>query len=323
MGETDSLAGEVTNIKDMENCENDFILEAALENDETDSFYEADSASVGASSSVTDDSSLGSISQLGLRRGSACRQLHPFPTIQQVDQIMSDQNKTKQYVKKANLTDDEILYNKELFENIIANEFPEEDMIEKSFRDKDKDLALKSWILKVLDENEKSKQKEKKLAETEELSFFLQSGIVLCRLAHKIVPNTGIQLASLQAGNLMTKRKNISLFLQAAGGYGVPDQLLFKPDDLAVQAHFYKVTRTLFAFAEMTNMDPDYAGPEFDFDQIIKDLMMKGIRRKSSIQDTSSVQTNINSIFATLMQDVERRNSLTPKGPPQNIYACD
>jgi hypothetical protein len=29
------------------------------------------------------------------------------------------------------------------------------------------------------------------------------------------------------------------------------------------------VTRTLFAFAEMTNMDPGYAGPEFDFDMII------------------------------------------------------
>ena len=38
---------------------------------------------------------------------------------------------------------------------------------------------------------------------------------------------------------------------------------------------YLRVTRTLFAFAEMTNMDPGYAGPEFDFDKIIKELMSK------------------------------------------------
>ena len=72
-----------------------------MENDETDSFYEADSVSVGASSSVTDDSSAASVSQLGVRRGSACRQLHPLPTIQQVEQSMGDMAKAKQYVKKV------------------------------------------------------------------------------------------------------------------------------------------------------------------------------------------------------------------------------
>ena len=87
----------------MENCENDCFLEAALENDETDSFYEADSVSVGASSSVTDDSSAASLSQLGVRRGSACRQLHPLPTIQQVEQSMGDMAKAKQYVKKVHV----------------------------------------------------------------------------------------------------------------------------------------------------------------------------------------------------------------------------
>ena len=37
----------------------------------------------------------------------------------------------------------------------------------------------------------------------------------------------------------------------------------------------FRVTRTLFAFAEMTNMDPGYAGPEFDFDKIINELRSK------------------------------------------------
>ena len=99
----DPLAEEGANILDMENCENDCILEAALENDETDSFYEADNVSIGASSSGTDDSSIGSVNNLGVRRGSACRQLHPLPTIQQVDQGVGDMLKMKQYVKKVKI----------------------------------------------------------------------------------------------------------------------------------------------------------------------------------------------------------------------------
>ena len=101
----------------------------------------------------------------------------------------------------------------------------------------------------------------------------------------------------------MTKKKNISHFLSAALKYGVPDRYLFRPEDLAVQAHFYKygvtppvlytltlttclvprVTRAVFAFAEMTNMDPDYTGPEFDFDRIVKDLMNKVRRINTSL----------------------------------------
>ena len=37
----------------------------------------------------------------------------------------------------------------------------------------------------------------------------------------------------------------------------------------------FRVTRAVFAFAEMTNTDAGYCGPEFDFDKIIKDLMNK------------------------------------------------
>ena len=36
-----------------------------------------------------------------------------------------------------------------------------------------------------------------------------------------------------------------------------------------------RVTRAVFAFAELTNADPQYRGPEFDFDRIVKDLMNK------------------------------------------------
>ena len=105
-------------------------------------------------------------------------------------------------------------------------------------------------------EREVFRLKEKKLMETEELNFLLQSGIVLCKLAAIIVPGADIavdqlQVANLkyfiywflnipQTGNLSTKKKNIHLFLKCAGKYGVPEKYLFKPDDLVVQAHFYK-----------------------------------------------------------------------------------
>ena len=42
--------------------------------------------------------------------------------------------------------------------------------------------------------------KEKKLIESEELNFLLQSGIILCKLAAFIVPDTDIQLDNLQLG---------------------------------------------------------------------------------------------------------------------------
>ena len=51
---------------------------------------------------------------------------------------------------------------------------------------------------------------------------------------------------------------------------------------------FFRVTRTLFAFAEMTNMDPNYEGPEFDFDVIIKDLMLK-VWKELQVKDLKNI----------------------------------
>jgi len=265
---------------------------------------------------------------LVVRRGSACRVLHPLPTIVQPEHIEPVEG--RRYIRKAPgvpLTEEETALNEQVFKETIANEFPDEDMLDKTFRDKDKDWVIKTWILRVLEEeamtSESKSKQQSRLQQSEELVFMIQSGVLLCKLAAKIVPNTDIDLEKLQSGNLMTKRKNISIFLKAAAHYGVPLHLLFQPDDLAVQAHVYKVTRTLFVFAELTNLDPDYNGPSFNFDTIIRELIDQGLRRKSSVHDVTKVSTNINTIFANLMQDVERRSSLTPKGPPANIYYCD
>ena len=49
-------------------------------------------------------------------------------------------------------------------------------------------------------ESNKCKMMEKKLIETEELNFLLQSGIVLCKLAAIIVPDADIVVDQLQVG---------------------------------------------------------------------------------------------------------------------------
>lgn len=83
-------------------------------------------------------SSNGSINLLflPLRRGSACRQIHPLPTIVQTDLSGADSLKTRKYHRGAELTDEEVAHNNDLYDEIIMNEFPSEDMEDKSFRDK-------------------------------------------------------------------------------------------------------------------------------------------------------------------------------------------
>jgi len=118
---------------------------------------------------------------------------------------------------------------------------------------------------------------------------------------------------------LTSKRRNISLFLTAAADYGVPDTFLFNPDDLAVMAHFYKVTRTLWALGERCKMDPGYRGPSLQEGQGGKQQLNK----KNTTQSDNTETKGLDSIFANLMQDVQRRASLTPKGPPRDIYSCN
>ena len=45
---------------------------------------------------------------------------------------------------------------------------------------------LKTWILRVLEEEQvDSKRAERRLAQSEELMFMLQSGVMLCKLVSK------------------------------------------------------------------------------------------------------------------------------------------
>ena len=105
--------------------------------------YNQNVLNVALTSGTDSHSSNGSINLLfsPVRRGSACRQLHPLPTILQTDLTNSEQFKTKKYYKKSCLTKEEAATNNELYEEIVGNEFPEEDMVDKAFRDKVKQLT--------------------------------------------------------------------------------------------------------------------------------------------------------------------------------------
>ena len=56
----------------------------------------------------------------------------------------------------------------------------------------------------------------------------------------------------------------------------------------------------MFAFAEMTNMDPGYAGPEFDFDKIIKELMIKVKQRLVFLFDQCPALSLISSVWTNI-----------------------
>ena len=64
--------------------------------DETDSFSDCGSLAT----STDHSSSTGSLNQLGARRGSACRTLHPLPTILQTD-LQLDTTRPRQYIRRV------------------------------------------------------------------------------------------------------------------------------------------------------------------------------------------------------------------------------
>jgi len=258
------------------------------------------------------------------RKGSTCKQLRPLPTFLKVDSQSSVELAERTYVRKtaADLTMEEQEYNEKVCEETLAIIFPEDKMKDKFYRDKEKEAAVRAWILTIIedDEADSSRRRTSKSSnkpEVEDLNFLLKSGIVLCRLINKIYPQSQIDVGSLQAGNLNTKKKNISQFLVSARAYGLEERYLFKPDDLVVMAHFHKVTRALFALAERTKMDPTFTGESLTYTEITS---QSNTRKVSGSEDRVQAGS-LNAIFENLMQDVERKTSIVSKGPPRNIYS--
>ena len=96
------------------------------------------------------------------RKGSTCKQLRPLPTFVKSQSSLDLTEKT--YVRKHELSEEEVEYNEKLYEETLAVLFPEEKMRDKFYRDKvrlrlsqrflknnfqDKEAAARAWILTV------------------------------------------------------------------------------------------------------------------------------------------------------------------------------
>ena len=83
------------------------------------------------------------------RKGSTCKTLRPLPTFVKVESQGSTEAQDRLYFKKEILTDEEVDHNEKLFEDTMVLLFPEERMKDRFFRDKDKEMAIRTWILSV------------------------------------------------------------------------------------------------------------------------------------------------------------------------------
>ena len=74
------------------------------------------------------------------RKGSTCKQLRPLPTFVKSQSSLDLTEKT--YVRKQELSQEEVECNEKLFEETMAVLFPEEKMREKFYRDKVSEASL-------------------------------------------------------------------------------------------------------------------------------------------------------------------------------------
>ena len=84
------------------------------------------------------------------RKGSTCKTLRPLPTFVKVEsQSSSGDGQDRLYIKKDDLSQEEKEWNKKLMEETMTELFPAEKMKDKFYRDKEKESAIRSWILLV------------------------------------------------------------------------------------------------------------------------------------------------------------------------------
>ena len=163
----------------------------------------------------------------------------------------------------------------------------------------------------------------------EDLNFLLKSGIVLCRLIHKIFPQSQIDLEALQVR--FSLKHSVRVFFSVWKSEHEEEEYLPVPDicpglrapgEISVQAgrrrcdgtlpqvcavcwnistyksSLLRVTRALFALAERTKMDPDFTGEPLSY----TDMTSQSLKRKVS-GNPDTVQTgSLNAIFENLMQ---------------------
>lgn len=126
-----------------------------------------------------------------------------------------------------------------------------EDDLQPHQRDNTKESQILMWIWNCLE-----------MVSSLDYDQFLKDGVALCRLMNHLRPGS-VTLEEVNSGtDARQKRRNIELFLRAAKNYGVPERLLFEPDDLLFMRHLPKVTRCIFALGKLVDDDSSYTGPK-------------------------------------------------------------
>ena len=67
-----------------------------------------------------------------------------------VDSQTSWEGLEKIYIKKDDLTDEDIQHNEKLYDETMTTLFPEDSMKDRFYRDKDKEHAIRTWILQAI-----------------------------------------------------------------------------------------------------------------------------------------------------------------------------
>ena len=86
----------------------------------------------------------------------------------------------------------------------------------------------------------------------------LKDGIILCKLMNKLKPGSCAKFTTKGTGFAL--RENVSIFCNAARGYGVPDNELFQTVDLFEKKNIAQVTLAIHALGRYAQKN-GYNGP--------------------------------------------------------------
>lgn len=116
-------------------------------------------------------------------------------------------------------------------------------------RNKEQEKEVLDWIFEVLGEKTPSGDYEN----------ILKDGIVLCKLANKMVPGSVKKIQ--ERGTNFQLMENIQRFQAFLKKYGLPEEEIFQTADLFERRNIPQVTLSLYALGRLTQKHPEYTGP--------------------------------------------------------------
>lgn len=116
-------------------------------------------------------------------------------------------------------------------------------------RNKEQEKEVLDWIFQVLGEKTPSGDYEN----------ILKDGIVLCKLANKMVPGSVKKIQ--ERGTNFQLMENIQRFQAFLKKYGLPEEEIFQTADLFERRNIPQVTLSLYALGRLTQKHPEYTGP--------------------------------------------------------------